>query len=150
MGPWIVAARDGDGRPTLDPHELSVTLRLNGKVMQNGHTGQMIFSDSRSVAYLSRLMTLLPGDVIMTGTPAGVGVARDRRYLQPGDVVEIEIEGIGVLRNPGGSASCRRLTEAAPAADGYVRLNTPKVSRRCFSLAKMSAAELNVSHSAVV
>lgn len=106
MGPWIVAARDGDGRPTLDPHDLSVTLRLNDKVMQDGHTGRMIFSIPQIVAYLSRLMTLLPGDVIMTGTPAGVGAAREPKvFLQPGDVVEVEIERIGVLRNPVAAAS---------------------------------------------
>lgn len=100
MGPWIVPARDEHGRPALDPQNLSVTLRLDGQVMQNGHTGQMIFSVAELIAYLSRLMTLLPGDVIMTGTPAGVGVARDPQvFLEPGDVVEIEIEGIGVLRN---------------------------------------------------
>ncbi len=99
MGPWILAAESGDGA-RLDPHDMSVTLRLNGEVMQSGHTSQMIFSVPKLIAYLSRLMTLEPGDVIMTGTPAGVGVARNpQRFLQPGDVVEIDISGIGRLRN---------------------------------------------------
>lgn len=108
MGPWIVTARDSQGATTIDPHDMAITLRLNDAVMQNGHTGQMIFSISEIVAYLSRLMTLEPGDVIMTGTPAGVGAARKPPvFLQPGDVVDIEIEGIGVLRNHVVAASGR-------------------------------------------
>lgn len=100
IGPWIVTARDGRGEMTVDPNDLSVTLRLNDEVMQDGHTGQMIFPIAEIVAYLSRLMTLEPGDVIMTGTPAGVGVARQPPvFLQPGDVVDIEIERIGLLRS---------------------------------------------------
>lgn len=99
MGPWIAAAESADGA-RLDPHDMHVTLQLNGEVMQSGHTSQMIFSVPELIAYLSRLMTLEPGDVIMTGTPAGVGVARNpQRFLVPGDVVEIDISGIGRLQN---------------------------------------------------
>lgn len=100
MGPWIVTARDEAGNEAIDPHDLNVTLRLNGAVMQDGNTGQMVFRVPTLVAYLSRLLTLEPGDVIMTGTPAGVGLAREPQvFMQPGDTVEIEIDGIGLLRN---------------------------------------------------
>jgi 2-keto-4-pentenoate hydratase/2-oxohepta-3-ene-1,7-dioic acid hydratase in catechol pathway len=75
--------------------------RLNGETMQDSTTGDMIFKVANIVATLSVIMTLEPGDVIATGTPAGVGYARKPpRFLTPGDTVEVEIEGIGVLRNP--------------------------------------------------
>ena len=84
-----------------DPQALRIVTRVNGEVMQDGSTADMIFPVPELVAELSRGMTLLPGTVILTGTPAGVGAARTPpRFLQAGDVVEIEIEGVGVLRNP--------------------------------------------------
>lgn len=78
----------------LDPSALSLTTRVNGVVTQSASTADLLLTVPDLVAYLSRYLTLLPGDAIMTGTPAGVGPIR------PGDVVEVEIEGIGVLRNP--------------------------------------------------
>ena len=86
VGPFIV-----DG---LDPGNLVVTTRLNGTVKQNGRTADMAFSVPFLIRYISNIMTLYPGDLIATGTPAGVSAMKD------GDVVEVEIEGIGVLRNP--------------------------------------------------
>lgn len=77
----------------LDPSRLKVQTRVNGEVKQNGNTEQMIFQCDFLVAFVTQVMTLLPGDVILTGTPAGVGP------LAAGDVVEVEIEGIGILRN---------------------------------------------------
>ncbi|MDD2629291.1 MAG: fumarylacetoacetate hydrolase family protein, partial [Limnochordia bacterium] len=82
-------------------HDLHVSLRLNGETMQDSNTKQMIFPIPELISYLSRLFTLEVGDVIATGTPSGVGFARRPPiFLQDGDLVEIEIEGIGVLRNP--------------------------------------------------
>lgn len=80
---------------------LLVQLRLNGKVLQNGNTGDMIFDVARLIEIITVAVTLEPGDVIITGTPAGVGFARNPRVLmRPGDVCEVEIEGIGRLSNP--------------------------------------------------
>lgn len=78
----------------LDPAALDLTTRLNGQVRQRINTSDLLFPVAALVSYLSRAMTLWPGDVILTGTPSGVGPIR------PGDVVEVEISGIGVLRNP--------------------------------------------------
>ena len=78
----------------VDPAALEVICRVNGEVRQQGRTEQMAFPIPMLIAYISRIMTLEPGDVIATGTPAGVGP------LAPGDVVEVEIPGLGVLRNP--------------------------------------------------
>ena len=84
----------------LDPSSLSICARLNGAVMQSGCTADMIFSVPRLVSYCSHQMTLLPGTVLLTGTPDGVGFARRPPvFLRPGDVVEVEIEGIGTLKN---------------------------------------------------
>jgi len=94
-GPWIVTA---DELP--DPHNLRLICRVNGVVKQDGRTDLMIFRIPATIAYLSRGMTLLAGDIIATGTPDGVGFARTPpEFLLPGDVLESEIEGIGVLRN---------------------------------------------------
>ncbi|MDQ5859186.1 MAG: fumarylacetoacetate hydrolase family protein [Acidobacteriota bacterium] len=85
VGPAIVSG--------LDPSDLAIETRVNGAVKQSARTSQMVFSPAFLVAYISRMMTLLPGDLILTGTPAGVGP------LSAGDVVEVEIEGVGVLSN---------------------------------------------------
>lgn len=78
----------------LDVADIAVVCRVNGEVRQSGRTSQMVFSPEFSIRYISRQMTLMPGDVIATGTPAGVS------KLNAGDVCEVEIEGIGVLSNP--------------------------------------------------
>jgi 2-keto-4-pentenoate hydratase/2-oxohepta-3-ene-1,7-dioic acid hydratase in catechol pathway len=84
-----------------DGSGLRVVQRLNGEVLQDGNTSDLIFSVPFLVAYVSNAFTLEPGDVILTGTPAGVGWGRDPKVaLRAGDVVEVEVEGIGVLQNP--------------------------------------------------
>ena len=96
LGPWIVTR---DELP--EPQELQLRLRVNGETKQDANTSDMIFGVARLIAVLSLGMTLEPGDLLMTGTPSGVGFARKPpEYLQPGDVVEAEIDGIGLLRNP--------------------------------------------------
>lgn len=83
-----------------DPHNLSLSLTVNGAIKQKGHTGTMIHRIDELIAMLSLGMTLLPGMMIATGTPPGVGYARTpKEFLQPGDVVESEVEGIGTIRN---------------------------------------------------
>jgi 2-keto-4-pentenoate hydratase/2-oxohepta-3-ene-1,7-dioic acid hydratase in catechol pathway len=96
FGPWMVTADEiAPGR------ELRLQTRLNGETVQDSHTGHMIFSVPRLIAYASTIFTLMPGDVFATGTPAGVGWSRKpQRFMKAGDVVEVEIEGIGTLRNP--------------------------------------------------
>lgn len=96
FGPWMVTADEiAPGR------ELQLETRLNGEVVQHSHTGHMIFSVPKLIAYASTIFTLVPGDVIITGTPAGVGWSRKpQRFMKPGDVCEVEIEGIGTLVNP--------------------------------------------------
>ncbi len=89
LGPWIVTH--------LSPDEIGraeILCRVNGEVRQRGNAREMIFPIPVLIAFISSVMTLEPGDVIMTGTPAGVGP------LRPGDVVEVEVQGVGVLRNP--------------------------------------------------
>ncbi len=93
MGPWIVTS-DAIG----NPQNLSIRLSVNGHIRQDSSTSRMIFFIPEIVEFASKVMTLEPGDVIATGTPAGVG-ATTKEYLQAGDVVEAEIEGIGMLRN---------------------------------------------------
>jgi len=84
-----------------DPSGLSIKTLLNGAIMQDWHTGDMIFDVPALIEFLSGSTTLMPGAVILTGTPHGVGMARDPRvWLQPGDTVTVEIEGIGALTNP--------------------------------------------------
>jgi 2-keto-4-pentenoate hydratase/2-oxohepta-3-ene-1,7-dioic acid hydratase in catechol pathway len=81
---------------------LGIKLRLNGKTMQNSNTNQMIFRVEQIVSYISQVFTVEPGDLIFTGTPPGVGMAHKPEpvWLKAGDVAEVEIEGIGILRNP--------------------------------------------------
>lgn len=96
MGPGIVPASD-----IPDPQTLEITTRVNGDTLQQGNTRDMIFPVSGTIAFLSSLMTLEPGDLIATGTPSGVGFRRQPPiFLKAGDVVEVEIRGIGVIRNP--------------------------------------------------
>jgi 2-keto-4-pentenoate hydratase/2-oxohepta-3-ene-1,7-dioic acid hydratase in catechol pathway len=96
MGPWIVTADD-----VPDPQVLSIRTTVNGEVLQDGNTKDMIFDIAAQIETLSTAMTLEPGDVISTGTPAGVGIVRKPPVLlRPGDTVRIEIEGIGILENP--------------------------------------------------
>lgn len=92
LGPWI--------ETDLDPDHCDIASRVNGETMQSSNTSDMIFSCRTLISFLSQVMTLLPGTVIMTGTPSGVGFARKPPvFLKPGDVVEVEVGGIGVLRN---------------------------------------------------
>jgi len=94
-GPWVVTK---DEIP--DPQALRLQLRVNGELKQDGNTRDMIYPVDAIIEWLSKGMTLLPGTLIATGTPDGVGFARNPpEFLQPGDVVETEVEGIGVLRN---------------------------------------------------
>jgi 2-keto-4-pentenoate hydratase/2-oxohepta-3-ene-1,7-dioic acid hydratase in catechol pathway len=96
MGPWITTADE-----ILDPHKLDIRLTLNGELMQNSNTRELIFKIPELVAFLSSVVTLEPGDIVATGTPAGVGFARKPpRWLRPGDDVRITIDGLGELRNP--------------------------------------------------
>lgn len=96
LGPWIVTA---DEIP--DPQALGIRLRLNGETVQDSNTSDMIFDIATSIATLTRGVTLEPGDILATGTPSGVGMGMvPQRWLQTGDVMEAEIDGIGVLRNP--------------------------------------------------
>lgn len=95
LGPWIVTADD-----IPDPQSLDINCRVNGVIMQSSNTGRMIFSVAFLVSFLSRHFTLFPGDVILTGTPSGVGVFREPSvYLKDGDLVSISIEKIGTLTN---------------------------------------------------
>lgn len=96
MGPCVLSAAD-----VPDPQKFPLKLTVNGQVMQQANTAQMIFPVAAIVSILSSFMTLEPGDIIVTGTPSGVGHARKPPvYLKKGDVVEADIGGIGVLRNP--------------------------------------------------
>jgi acylpyruvate hydrolase len=96
MGPHLVLK---DEIP--DPHTLDLTTRVNGVVMQHSNTKHLIFNTFDLIAYMSQVFTLEPGDVVSTGTPSGVGFARKPPvFLKPGDVVRIEISGLGALENP--------------------------------------------------
>ncbi len=94
-GPYLVTADE------VDPHNIKIGLRLNGETLQNSSTKELIFGVDEVIAHVSQLITLQPGDLIFTGTPPGVGVARKPPvYLKPGDRMEVEIEDVGVLVNP--------------------------------------------------
>ena len=96
VGPRLVPREEID-----DPQALAIRCVLNGQTMQDSSTAQMIFSVAEIIAYVTRVITLEPGDLIATGTPAGVGVFRDPKVLlQDGDEVSVEIEGLGTLTNP--------------------------------------------------
>jgi acylpyruvate hydrolase len=96
IGPGIVPSSLID-----DPQTLTVTTRVNNEVRQHESTSMMIFSVAKTIAFISSVMTLEPGDIIATGTPAGVGFKRDPPiYLIEGDIVEVEVEDVGLLQNP--------------------------------------------------
>ena len=96
VGPYLVTRDE-----VPDPHQLDIQLRLNGQTMQSSNTRELIFSIPRLIAYISQVMTLEVGDLIFTGTPPGVGFSRKPPvFLKPGDVAEVEIQHLGVLRNP--------------------------------------------------
>lgn len=93
-GPWLVTADE-----VPDPQALSLSLSVNGEVLQDSSTSDMIFSVAQIVSYMSHFMALRPGDIIATGTPSGVGMGlKPQRFLQPGDVIELEVEGLGSQR----------------------------------------------------
>lgn len=97
FGPWLVSADE------LPPggRGLKISTRLNGRTMQEANTEDMIFDLPGQIVRISQIMTLRPGDLLVTGTPGGVGYARDPKiFMRPGDICEVEIEGIGILRNP--------------------------------------------------
>ena len=97
IGPWVTTA---DEVPP-GAEDLRIRAILNGKVMQDASTSIMIFSVAKIVSTLSEVMTLEPGDLISTGTPAGVGVGRTPPiWLKPGDIITVDIEGVGILTNP--------------------------------------------------
>jgi len=94
LGPWLVTKDE-----IADVHNLRLWLTVNGKIMQDGTTANLIFNIPFLVSYVSMFMTLLPGDIISTGTPAGVGLGmKPPVYLQPGDVVELGIDGLGTSK----------------------------------------------------
>lgn len=94
LGPWLVTKDE-----IADPHALRLWLKVNDQLMQDGNTDDLIFNIPQLVSYLSQFMTLLPGDIISTGTPAGVGLGFNPPvYLKPGDVVELGIDGLGTSR----------------------------------------------------
>ena len=95
MGPWIVTRDE-----VPDPHALNIRCRVNGVTKQDSNTSNLIFSIPQLIEWLSKGMTLVPGDVVATGTPPGVGNARNpKEFLKAGDVVECEVEGLGLIRN---------------------------------------------------
>lgn len=94
VGPWLVTPDE-----IKDIHQLNLWLKLNGETVQNGSTSNLIFNIPFLIAYVSQFMTLLPGDIISTGTPAGVGLGmKPPVYLKPGDIVELGIDGLGTAR----------------------------------------------------
>jgi 2,4-didehydro-3-deoxy-L-rhamnonate hydrolase len=94
IGPWLVTPDEFD-----DPDDLELGCSVNGEQMQKGRTSQLIFGVPQLIEQLSAVTPMLPGDVIFTGTPSGVGMARSpQRWLQPGDVLTSYIEGIGEMR----------------------------------------------------
>jgi 2-keto-4-pentenoate hydratase/2-oxohepta-3-ene-1,7-dioic acid hydratase in catechol pathway len=95
MGPYLVTADE-----VPNPNGLSISLRLNGQTMQNSSTKEMVFDVGQLIEHISKMVTLEPGDVIFTGTPPGVGMARQPPvFLKPGDTTEVEIAGLGTLSN---------------------------------------------------
>ncbi len=94
LGPYLVTKDE-----VPDPYSLSIKTTVNGEIRQDGRTSDMIFKIDELISYLSQGITLLPGDVISTGTPEGVAAFKGERYLKPGDVVRVEISGLGAIEN---------------------------------------------------
>jgi 2-keto-4-pentenoate hydratase/2-oxohepta-3-ene-1,7-dioic acid hydratase in catechol pathway len=95
LGPWLVTADE-----VPDPQNLGIRCLVNGQTMQDSHTSQMIFGVAYLISYLSQAFTLLPGDILLTGTPDGVGAYREPPvFMQDGDVMAVEIDGVGWLAN---------------------------------------------------
>jgi 2-keto-4-pentenoate hydratase/2-oxohepta-3-ene-1,7-dioic acid hydratase in catechol pathway len=96
MGPYLVSADE-----VADPHELDISLRIGDELLQNSNTRELIFKIPDLVSFLSSVFTFETGDIVSTGTPAGVGFARKPpRYLKAGDEMVVAIQGLGELRNP--------------------------------------------------
>jgi 2-keto-4-pentenoate hydratase/2-oxohepta-3-ene-1,7-dioic acid hydratase in catechol pathway len=96
LGPAIVTAGE-----ISDPHNLNISLTIDGVVLQNSNTRELIFKIPELIEYLSSITPLLPGDIVSTGTPSGVGLGRTpKRWLQPGETVTVTVEGVGSLTNP--------------------------------------------------
>lgn len=94
LGPYLVT-RD----QVADPHTLALSCRVNGRLVQDGNTREMVFGVGHLVWYLSQFMTLQPGDVLLTGSPAGIALGRpDKPFLRAGDLVEVEVAGLGRQR----------------------------------------------------
>jgi 2-keto-4-pentenoate hydratase/2-oxohepta-3-ene-1,7-dioic acid hydratase in catechol pathway len=93
IGPWITTDDEID-----DPHDLTLTLELNGEERQRSSTGDMIYDIYDQIAYLTQVMTLEPGDLLATGTPAGVGIAGNR-FMKAGDLVRVSVDGLGAIEN---------------------------------------------------
>jgi 2-keto-4-pentenoate hydratase/2-oxohepta-3-ene-1,7-dioic acid hydratase in catechol pathway len=94
LGPFLVSTEE-----IKDPHNLDLWLKVNGKILQKSNTADFVFNIPQAISYISRFMTLLPGDIISTGTPSGVGMGlKPPKYLQAGDVVELGIDGLGTSR----------------------------------------------------
>lgn len=100
-GPYLVTADE-----VGDPQKLDLTLSLNGEVVQDSNTDDMIFGVAKIISYMSQFMKLVPGDIIATGTPSGVGMGmKPQRFLKPGDVMEIEVKGLGAQKQTAEAAS---------------------------------------------
>ncbi|MBF9020021.1 2-hydroxyhepta-2,4-diene-1,7-dioate isomerase [Rhodobacterales bacterium HKCCA1058] len=100
-GPYLVTADE-----VGDPQKLGLTLSLNGEVVQDSNTDDMIFGVAKIISYMSQFMKLVPGDIIATGTPSGVGMGmKPQRFLKPGDVMKIEVKGLGAQKQTAEAAS---------------------------------------------
>lgn len=96
LGPTVVSADE-----IIDPHKLAIGLTIDGEVLQNSNTSELVFKVPELVEYLSSITPLLPGDIVSTGTPPGVGLGRTpKRWLKPGETVTVTVEGLGALTNP--------------------------------------------------
>jgi 2-keto-4-pentenoate hydratase/2-oxohepta-3-ene-1,7-dioic acid hydratase in catechol pathway len=93
VGPWICTEDE-----ISDPQNLAIKAYMNGEIRQDSNTSDMIYTIADQISYISQAFTLMPGDILLTGTPAGVGIESDR-YLKLGDVVRVEIEGLGYIEN---------------------------------------------------
>lgn len=103
IGPFIRTTIDGfeEDSDNFDPHDAAMRFKLNGKTLQDSSTNQLIFKTPDIISYVSKIMTLKPGDLIFTGTPFGVGFARNPQiFMNAGDTAVCEIEGLGSLQNP--------------------------------------------------